>query len=145
MYNPDLSIIIPTYNEAETIQETIQKISHILRCTVIPFEILIVDDNSTDKTQQIVIDLIARKYPVVLVTRTKDPGLSQSVMEGINKARGSVVVVTDADSSHDVSIIPSMYNEIKKNNFDIVIGSRYVKGGGVKDWPIKRKIISYTL
>jgi dolichol-phosphate mannosyltransferase len=140
---PDLSIIIPTFNEEENIQNTIQKISHTLRLTTIPFEIIIVDDSSTDKTQLIVTDLILRKYPVILVTRTKDPGLSQSVLEGINRARGSVVVVTDADLSHDIALIPSMYNEIKNNNIDIVIGSRYMKGGGIKDWPIKRRVISW--
>ena len=86
--HPDLSIIIPTFNEEENIQDTIQKISHTLRLTSTLFEIIVVDDSSTDKTQQIVIDLIARRYPVVLVTRTKDPGLSQSVLEGINQARG---------------------------------------------------------
>lgn len=141
--HPDLSIIIPTFNEEENIQDTIQKISHTLRLTSTLFEIIVVDDSSTDKTQQIVIDLIARRYPVVLVTRTKDPGLSQSVLEGINRARGSVVVVTDADLSHDTTLIPSMYNEIKTNNFDIIIGSRYIKGGGIKDWPLKRRIISW--
>ncbi len=140
---PDLSVIIPTYNEQLTIQDTIQKLSHTLRLHPTPFEIIIVDDNSTDKTQLVVTDLILRKYPVVLITRTKDPGLSQSVIAGINKARGNVVVVTDADLSHDISIIPSMYNEIKNNNTDIVIGSRYMKGGGIKDWPLKRRVISW--
>lgn len=139
---PDLSIIIPTYNEAENVQPTIQKISHTLRNSDVPFEIIIVDDNSTDETQKIVIDLIARRYPVVLITRTKDPGLSQSVMEGIERARGNVVVVTDADLSHDISIIPDMYKEIKTTNTDIVIGSRYMPSGGIKDWPLKRRIIS---
>ena len=131
---PDLSIIIPTFNEEENIQDTVQKISHTLRLTSTLFEIIVVDDSSTDKTQFVVTDLI---------TRTKDPGLSQSVIAGINKAQGSVVVVTDADLSHSIEIIPDMYNEIKNNGFDIVIGSRYTKGGGIKDWPLKRRIISW--
>ncbi|MDD4437639.1 MAG: glycosyltransferase family 2 protein [Tissierellia bacterium] len=140
---PDLSVIIPTYNEQLTIQDTIQKLSHTLRLHPTPFEIIIVDDNSTDKTQLVVTDLILRKYPVVLITRTKDPGLSQSVLEGIKRVQGSVVVVTDADLSHDISLIPSMYNEIKNNNTDIVIGSRYMPNGGIEDWPIKRRVISW--
>lgn len=140
---PDLSIIIPTFNEQENVQSTIQKISHIIRNSNVPFEIIIVDDNSTDKTQEMVIDLIARRYPVVLIARTKDPGLSQSVMAGIERAMGSVVVVTDADLSHSVEIIPDMYKEIKNNNTDIVIGSRYMPGGGIKYWPFKRRVISF--
>jgi len=140
---PDLSIIIPTFNEALVIRNTIQKISHTLRLTSIPFEIIVVDDNSTDKTQLIITDLILRKYPVVLVTRTKDPGLSQSVLEGIKRAQGSVVIVTDADGSHDFNLIPAMYKEIKNNDVDIAIGSRYMPNGGIKDWPVKRRIISW--
>jgi dolichol-phosphate mannosyltransferase len=139
---PKLSIIIPTYNEQLTIQDTIQKISHTLRLTTIPFEIIIVDDSSQDKTQEIVFDLIKRKCPVTLITRRGDPGLSQSVIEGFKNARGSVVIVTDADGSHSTDIIPAMYNEIKNNNIDIVIGSRYMPNGGIKDWPIKRRVIS---
>ncbi len=141
--HPDLSIIIPTYNEEENIQDTIQKISNTLRPANIPFEIIIVDDSSTDTTQFIVADLIFRHYPVVLITRTKDPGLSQSVIAGINKARGNIVVVTDADLSHDISLIPDMYKEIKNNGTDIVIGSRYTEGGGIKDWSLKRHVISW--
>jgi dolichol-phosphate mannosyltransferase len=141
--HPDLSIIIPTYNEEETIQATIQKISYIIRNSDISFEIIVVDDNSTDETQQLVVDLIARRYPVVLITRTKDPGLSQSVMAGIERAKGSVVVVTDADLSHSIEIIPDMYKEVKNNNVDIAIGSRYAYGGGIEDWPLKRRIISW--
>jgi dolichol-phosphate mannosyltransferase len=140
---PNFSIIIPTYNEEDSIQDTIQKISHTLRLTSIPFEIIVVDDNSKDKTESIVTDLILRKYPVSLVTRTKDPGLSQAVIEGFKRAQGEVVAVTDADGSHDISLLPQMYREIKNNNIDIVIGSRYMKGGATKDWPIKRKIISF--
>ena len=140
---PNFSIIIPTYNEEDSIQDTIQKISHTLRLTSIPFEIIVVDDNSKDKTESIVTDLILRKYPVSLVTRTKDPGLSQAVIEGFKRAQGEVVAVTDADGSHDISLLPQMYQEIKNNNIDIVIGSRYMKGGATKDWPIKRKIISF--
>ncbi len=141
--HPDLSIVIPTYNEAETIQTTIQKISHIIRNSNVPFEIIVVDDSSTDETQQLVIDMIARRYPVVLVTRIKDPGLSQSVMAGIERAQGSVVVVTDADGSHDFKLIPKLYSEIKSGGADIVIGSRYMPGGGIKDWPVKRRVISW--
>ena len=140
---PDLSVIIPTFNEEENIQSTIQKISYILRPANIPFEILVVDDSSTDKTQLVVTDLIIRHYPVVLVTRAKDPGLSQSVMEGIERTKGSVVVVTDADESHDINLIPQMYNEIKNGGCNIVIGSRYISGGGIKNWPLKRRVISW--
>jgi dolichol-phosphate mannosyltransferase len=139
---PDLSIIIPTFNEEKSIRKTIETISHIIRKTTILFEIIVVDDNSKDKTKSILNQLISENYPVTIITRESDPGLSQSVLEGFRRARGSIIVVTDADCSHDVSIIPKMYYEVKSGT-DIVIGSRYMHGGKTKDWPIKRKLISF--
>jgi dolichol-phosphate mannosyltransferase len=135
----DLTVIIPTYKEEEIIAPTLYEINSILKRTDISFEILIVDDNSPDKTGKIVQEVSAF-FPVRLITRTADPGLSQSVIEGFAQARGDVIVVTDADQSHDLLLIPEMYRECKTH--DIVNGSRYMKGGHIKDWPFKRRIIS---
>jgi dolichol-phosphate mannosyltransferase len=136
----DLSVIVPTYKEELTIAQTIYEINSILKSTNISFEIIVVDDSSPDKTGMIVKEMSAF-FPVRLITRTTDPGLSQSVMEGFSQARGNVVIVTDADQSHDLLLLPQMYRECLTN--DIVIGSRYMKGGGIKDWPIKRRLISW--
>lgn len=138
---PDLSIIIPTYNEESTVAQIVYEINGLLKHTDITFEILVVDDNSPDKTGFIINEMSAF-FPVRLITRTTDPGLSQSVIEGFGKARGKVIIVTDSDGSHDILIIPQMYQEIK-NGTDIVVGSRYCVGGGIKDWPIKRRVISW--
>lgn len=138
---PELTIIIPTYNEKKTIQKTIHEINHMMMRTSIPFEILVVDDNSPDGTGKTVNEMIQQNYPVKLITRTSDPGLSQSVVEGFSRALGNIIVVTDADLSHDISTIPQMYQEVKKGT-DIVIGSRYMRGGGTLHWPIQRRIIS---
>jgi dolichol-phosphate mannosyltransferase len=136
----DFSVIIPTFNESETIQHTILTIDSVLQKTNINYEILIVDDNSPDKTGNIVAKMSV-SFPVRLITRTSDPGLSQSVIEGFKQARGNIIAVTDADLSHDVSILPQMYETCLTN--DVVIGSRYMQGGGIKDWPFKRRIISW--
>ena len=138
---PDLSIIIPTFCEEKTIAQIVYEINGLLKHTEISFEILVVDDNSPDKTGNIVKEMSAF-FPVHLITRTHDPGLSQSVIEGFKKARGEVIIVTDSDGSHDILIIPQMYQEIK-NGTDIIVGSRYCKGGGIRDWPIKRRVISW--
>jgi dolichol-phosphate mannosyltransferase len=138
--DPKLSIIIPTYNEHENIKKTIINIDYILKRTTILFEIVVVDDNSPDGTAQIVKELIIEKYPVRLVERHLDPGLSQSVVEGFKQARGNILLVTDCDESHDYSKIPEMYKLCKDN--DIVIGSRYALGGKIINWPIERRIIS---
>ena len=136
-----LTIIIPTYNEELTIGPTIGKISEILDPTHIPYEILIVDDSSRDTTAEIVGHL-SGLFPVRLRIRTIDRGLSQSVVEGFRYAAGDIIVVTDADQSHDLSIIPQMYQEIV-NGTDIVIGSRYLPEGGIVDWPLSRRVISF--
>ena len=138
--DPDLTVIIPTYNESLTICKTITDIDYILKRTPITFEILVVDDNSPDGTAQFVKELDPIYHARVHV-RTSHPGLSDSVVEGFNLARGKVIAVVDSDASHDFTKIPEMYNEIIKGS-DIVIGSRYCKGGGIKNWPLKRRIIS---
>jgi dolichol-phosphate mannosyltransferase len=134
-----LSIIVPTYNEAATIRNTIYQITKVLwrtNFTKDDYEILIIDDNSPDGTASVASETSAR-----VIVRTQDPGLSQSVVEGFAQAKGEIIIVTDADLSHDISIIPEMYLSCKSN--DIVIGSRYMEGGGIKDWPLKRRIISW--
>ena len=141
----DLTIVIPTFNESETVQRTILTIDSILQKTNIDYEILIVDDNSPDGTADAAFETIhhfpVTRFPVRIITRTSDPGLSQSVIEGFKQARGKIIAVTDADLSHDISILPQMYEKCLTN--DIVIGSRYMQGGGIKDWPFKRRIISW--
>ena len=77
----------------------------------------------------------------IFLVRFKDHGLSQSVVDGFTQAFSDIYVVIDADLSHPPSLIPVMYKEIMAGN-DIVIGSRYTEGGGIKKWPLKRRIIS---
>ena len=139
--DPQLTILIPTFEESKTIKNTIVEIDRILKRTSIPFEILVVDDNSPDGTARFVREIIPQ-YPVRLHVRNSHPGLSEAVVEGFTLARGDVIVVTDADGSHDFTKIPEMYKECASGT-DIVIGSRYVKGGGIVDWPIKRRIVSF--
>jgi dolichol-phosphate mannosyltransferase len=78
---------------------------------------------------------------VSILVREKDHGLSQSVADGFSHADSDVFIVIDADFSHPPVLIPRMYEEIRKGK-DIVIGSRYMQGGGIKKWPLKRRVIS---
>jgi len=133
---PELTVIIPTYNEALTIRNTIDKLKSVL--AGIDYEILVVDDNSPDGTTNSIIEV----ERVRVIKRYSNPGLSQSVVDGFAACSSFVVVVTDADLSHDVSLIPVMYSHIKYG-CDIVIGSRYMHGGGIENWPLKRCVISF--
>ena len=132
-----ISIIIPTYNEKENIKKLIFKINKILNKN---YEIIVVDDNSPDRTGEVVDKL--RKNNVRCIHRKGKLGLSSAVIEGFSKAKGNIIGVMDADLSHNVNIIPNLIKPIVDGKAELTIGSRYVKGGGVKNWPLTRKIIS---
>jgi dolichol-phosphate mannosyltransferase len=136
-----LSIIIPTYNEKEVISDLITTLFGILDKAQIPGEIVIVDDNSPDGTGEIA-ETLGRTYRVKVVHRAGKLGLSTAVIEGFAAASGEFLMVMDADFSHDPEIIPAMYKALTQEDMELVIGSRYVPGGGVKDWPLIRQIIS---
>jgi len=137
----DLTVIIPTYNEKENIRDTIIEINNIMELANINGQILVVDDNSPDGTADIVKELAGEIKNVDICVRYFDRGLSQSVVSGIKESNTVIVLVTDADRSHAIGLIPTMYHKIIEGN-DIVIGSRYMKGGGIKQWSLKRRIIS---
>jgi len=137
----DLTVIIPTFNEAANIRNIITEVDAIFNEHELNGEILVVDDNSPDGTLSIVNDVNKTKDNVHLFVRFKDHGLSQSVVDGFTQAFSDIFVVIDADLSHPPALIPVMYKEIISGN-DIVIGSRYMEGGGIKKWPLKRRIIS---
>jgi len=138
---PDLTVIIPTYKEGENIEAIIRAVQAVLAKAGIRGEILVVDDSSPDGTIPAVRALEAVFPNVRLVVRTSDPGLSQSVVEGFSLARAPVFLVIDADFSHPPDLIPRFLDEIR-DGADVVIGSRYMKGGGIEEWPFSRCIIS---
>lgn len=124
-----LSVVIPTKNEQENINRIIIELMRY------GFEIIIVDD-SDDATAVIASSLGAR------VIKGQGKGLGQAIIDGINESDSDIVLVMDADLSHPVSAVPSLVNPILFDGYDMTIGSRYVDGGAIKGWTIKRKIIS---
>lgn len=137
----DFSVIVPTFCEEENIDRLIRALQDLFQEKALSGEIVVIDDNSPDRTAQLVQSWAARKDTVRLVVRTEDPGLSQSVVEGFRVADSPVFVVIDADFSHPIGLIPEMLDEISRGS-DIVIGSRYMKGGDIEQWPLKRRMIS---
>jgi glycosyltransferase involved in cell wall biosynthesis len=132
-------VVIPTYNEAETIVETI---SHVLAQKP-DFEVLIVDDSSPDGTGSIVRDAFANQSRVHLLTRGQKQGLGLAYLEGFQWAFSEgfdFVVEMDADGSHRASDLASLVEA--SISADLVIGSRWVRGGEVENWPWFRKLIS---
>jgi dolichol-phosphate mannosyltransferase len=137
----EISVIIPTFNEEANIANIIEAVNSTLISNNIYGEILVVDDESRDKTIEIVQNLTSKYSNLKIIVRHEDHGLSQSVIEGFKQAYSDVFIVIDADFSHPPELIPLFYEKIKKGA-DIVIGSRYTPGGGIKQWPLKRRILS---
>ena len=137
------SIVVPTYNEAGGIERLIVTVADVFARNKLDGEIVVVDDNSPDGTGAIVERLGSQGYPVRCLHRPGKMGLSSGVIDGWKFARpeSDALGAMDADFSHDATIIPTMV-EALSNGYDLAIGSRYVKGGGIEDWPVQRKITS---
>ena len=138
----DLTVIIPTFNEEENIEKMVLTVDGICKKHDIYEEILVVDDNSPDNTISIVKRMMANRPFLHLLIRTQNPGLSPSLYDGINNAQSDLVQCLDCDFSHPPEKIPVFYSLLKNDGFDMVIGSRYTKGGEVINWPLLRRVLS---
>ena len=136
-------VIIPTYNELENIPIVLEKVLNL----PISFDILIVDDNSPDGTGELVKDFI-KKYNsrVFLESKNQKEGLGKAYTHGFNWALSKnyeYIFEMDADLSHDPQDLVKMFKEIDSSNCDVVVGSRYINGINVVNWPLSRIILSY--
>ncbi len=139
---PELSIIVPTFREAPNIPILVREISEAMEHVLPGWELIIVDDNSRDGTEDACASLRRQGFPLKLVVRKNERGLATAVLEGFTRARAPVFVVMDADLSHQPTIIPLLYDTIKQGA-DFVMGSRYIPGGGTDDkWTVYRYLNS---
>ncbi|MFA5505324.1 MAG: polyprenol monophosphomannose synthase [Vulcanimicrobiota bacterium] len=137
----EFSLVVPTYKERDNIDKLVSDTHKALAPSGISYELIIVDDNSPDGTAERAREL-AKDFPVVVHQRAGKLGLATAVMEGWEKARGSILGVMDADGSHDERILPYMVQFVKSERVQLAVGSRYIPGGGIGNWPLKREIIS---
>lgn len=137
----NISIIIPTLNEAGNIKPLAGRIFETARTSSLEYEIIFVDDGSTDGTQDVIRSLNT-EMNVRLICREGEKGLSSAVIRGAEKAKNEIVVVMDADLSHPPETIPELVRPIADGTRDMMLGSRYVRGGSTPDWPLKRKAAS---
>jgi len=134
---PLVSVIVPTLNERENIGPLLEGIRKAFGH--IDFEVLVVDDASSDGTGTAVMEE-ARQHPNVhLVQRAGKMGLSSAIMHGAARSSGSLVIMMDADLSHDPGLLPVLLEHVQLES-DIAIGSRYVKGGRLQGWPLHRRL-----
>jgi dolichol-phosphate mannosyltransferase len=167
----DLSVIIPTYNESENILRLLESIREKIP-TSLSSEIIVVDDNSPDKTGELAErfsqtlekdDIRVREssstecklhsdsnsigngqthFSVSVIHRNEKKGLVSAIMEGVKSSKGLYILVMDADLSHSPEVIPKMVHELSNPGTDIVVASRYIRGGSIIGWPFKRRLIS---
>ena len=144
--NADVSIVIPTYNESENIKGILHLIKkHLPKNTIV--EAIVVDDNSPDGTGKIAEDYFKSlkektMYTINVINRKTKEGLSSAILNGIEQAKGKIVIVMDSDFSHPPQLIPKLVDVLKQSKTDIVVASRYLNGGKIHGWSLKRKIIS---
>ncbi|MEI8191310.1 MAG: polyprenol monophosphomannose synthase [candidate division NC10 bacterium] len=139
MPKPLLSVVIPTYNEAANIAVLIERLSAALRG--VPHEIIVADDDSPDRTWEIVEGISAARPEVRLLRRRRDRGLYPAVAEAFASSSGRWLAVMDADLQHDERILPAMLETMRQGR-DLVVGSRHAAGGGIEDWNIFRRLLS---
>ena len=134
-----LSVVVPTLNEADNVAPLIEQIAAAAPDYA---EIIVVDDGSNDGTPERVHEL-ANRFRLNLIQRNEPAlGLAGAVIAGARAAHGEIVVVMDADLSHPPDQIPNLVRPLREDHADIVIGSRYVRGGTTPGWPLPRRLMS---
>ncbi|TSC58907.1 MAG: dolichol-phosphate mannosyltransferase [Candidatus Peregrinibacteria bacterium Greene0416_19] len=135
-----LSLILPTFNEAQNLPELLPKVQQALGS--VPYEIIIVDDDSPDRTWEVAREMGKADPGIRVIRRVGRWGLSSAVIEGFLTATGDMFVVMDADGQHDPSIVTKLMQALEEGA-GIAIGSRYVEGGGVVgEWDERRAMLS---
>ena len=138
----DLSLVLPTYNESAHIDAIVEQLIAVLDgIPALRYEIIIVDDNSPDRTWEKALQL-SHKFPQVHAIRRQDQrDLSTAVLRGWQIARGEVFAVMDADLQHPPETIAELWRAMRRGA-DLAVASRNIEGGGVSDWTLPRRIVS---
>jgi dolichol-phosphate mannosyltransferase len=140
---PGVWLILPTYNEADNLEPLVRAVLPQLDGTALPHTILVVDDGSPDGTGEIADRLAADLSPVRVLHRARKQGLGRAYLAGFElalDAGADLVMEMDADFSHDPRDVPRLI--AAAGAADLVLGSRYVPGGGVENWGLRRRLLS---
>ena len=137
---PELSVIVPTFNERDNVHELIRRLQEVL--DGYRWEVIFVDDDSPDETASLVRELAQKDGRVRCVQRIGRRGLSSACVEGMLASSSPYLAVIDGDLQHDESLLPRMLELLRDSDKQIVIGTRYAGGGGVGEWDKSRVAIS---
>lgn len=136
-----LAIIVPTYNERDRLADLVKEIFAAYAAEDVDGELIIVDDNSPDGTGALA-DELATRHRITVLHRRGKLGLGTAVIEGFAAASAPVVGVIDADLSHPPALLPRMLAVMQAGSADCVVASRYIAGGGTRNWGLGRLMMS---
>lgn len=136
----ELTIVVPAYNERDNVQPLIEAVEAVLG--TVAWEMIFVDDDSTDGTSHIVREVARTNPRIRCVQRLNRRGLSSACIEGILASSSPYVCIMDADMQHDEKILPDMLAAVKSDNLDLIIGSRYTNSGSTGTLSSNRVLIS---
>ena len=136
------SLVIPTYQESKNIARIVRIISNLLD-EILPYnyELIVVDDNSPDRTWQVAQNLLTEYPQLQVIRRLQEQGLATAVIRGWQAARGQVLGVIDGDLQHPPELLLKLLQAIGQGS-DLAVASRHVEQGGVSDWSITRRFLS---
>lgn len=136
-----LSIVIPAFNEERNLPRTLGELSATLRSEAIPYEIIVVNDNSRDGTQRVVREMMATDADLRIVNRLPPGGFGRAIRTGLDAVTGDVVCIVMADASDHPADVVACYRKICEG-YDCVFGSRFVKGSKVVDYPRGKLLVN---
>lgn len=137
---PELAVIVPVYNEAGNIEVLTERLRHSLQG--LDWELIFVDDDSPDGSADKAQEIAQRDRRVRVLRRIGRRGLSSACIEGMLATVAPYLAVLDGDLQHDETLLPSMLRTLKHEGLDIVVGSRYLAGGGLGTWNRRRRSMS---
>ncbi len=142
MFKRDLTIIIPSFQEEKSIEKTVMNIYNFLNDKSVDYEIIVVDDNSSDDTELIMNKISRSLENVKFILSSRVKGFGNSIVQGLEIAKGKYVTIMMADMSDSPSDLLSYYHELEKNkNLDCVFGDRW-SSGQIKAYPLMKRLIN---
>lgn len=138
---PPLTIVVPTYNERDRLPQLVSAIFAAYLKEGLDAELIVVDDNSPDGTGELA-ESLTSTYRIRVIHREGKLGLGTAVIEGFRASHAPIVGVIDADMSHPPDLLPRMLAAMRQEDADVVVGSRYIPGGGTRGWPMGRLLMS---
>ena len=136
-----LSVIIPTYNEEKNLSRTVKDLTIVLLKEQVPYEIILVNDNSSDTTPEIIKGLMDNNSNIKTINRKPPGGFGRAIRSGMELVSGEAVVICMADSSDDPLDVIKYYNKLEEG-YDCVFGSRFIKGSSVENYPVVKLLVN---